>query len=153
MFTEKLTKKAKIYLITVVVVELFSACLAIYIIFHPHETLARASSVTGIAKISNEHLPAAQKIADQVSKQRIKSTQSPYLLDVYVDVHGKVYAREFEGSRVILNEDPDFDNSKRLLGVIHFVQLPLNKTAATVMLTDDLEKTLGQTITIYTEKN
>ena len=152
MFSVKFNKKSKTLLAAIIAVEVLSACSVIYIILHPHEILAKVSSAVGMTQISNEYLPAAQKIANQVGKQKPKSTELPTLLDVFVDKKGNIYAEEIDGKFLLIDEKPDFQNSKRMLGAINFVNLPLDKVLASVMLTDNLESTLGQSMTLYSVK-
>lgn len=156
MSIEKLPKKLKAWLITITVIEVVSACLAVYMILHPHETIAKVSSITAsitsTGKVTNQYLPTAKKIAHEVSKNGIANDGRMIILEVYVDQNGKTYAGQIHGSLEIVDEKPNWESCKQMVGAINFVKLPLGKTAAFVTLTDDFENTLGQTVTIYSEK-
>lgn len=121
-------------------------------ILHPHETIAKVSSITGVGKVNNQYLPTAKKIAQEVSKKGITNDGRMIILEVYVDQNGKTYARQIHGSLELVDEKPDGESCKQMVGAINFVKLPLGKIAAFVVLTDDFENTLGQTVTIYSEK-
>ncbi|MBI4747047.1 MAG: hypothetical protein HY774_01040 [Acidobacteria bacterium] len=148
----KVSKKKLISLAVYFVVgDLLALSVGIYILTHPDASLKMITTASGAVISTNEYQAAAHKIADAIKAQQIPGGRM-FILGVWVDQNGKVYAEEAESHTVILDEDPDPKQGKVLMGGVNLVNLPFDTVSGLLILTEDEHTLVGQSATVYQRK-
>lgn len=146
--------KKKLILLAVyfVVADLVALCLAIYILTHPNESLKKMTTASGAVISSNEYQAAAHKIADAIKVQQIPGGRM-LILGVWVDQSGKVFAMDVESHDVILDESPQREGRKELMGGINLINLPFETVSGLLVLTEGKNQLVGQSAMVYQRKS